>query len=291
MKERIWLAYPIAEQIRISTMYSMFRIHYDNGYAFHGESHNFWECLYVLEGAVCVSADERVYNLMRGEIIFHKPLEFHKFIVDSTNGADLLIFSFSAEGPLTDWLRNKVFRLSDTQIRLIKSMLSYAYAKAAELDHSQDTFHYLLKPFRHHSCYSQMLTAYLYQLFLSLADEGTIASVSSSPDVTIFSHAIGYLNRNLHTQPSVVEIAQSCNVSESSLKRIFEKYAGISVHKYLIKLKIKAAMELLQNGESVSIVAEKLGFNSQSYFSKAFKRETGINPSTFKQNDQTLNLV
>ena len=55
-----WLAYTIKEQIRITDLYSLFEIHYDNGYAFPGETHNFWECLYVMKGEVCVSGNERV---------------------------------------------------------------------------------------------------------------------------------------------------------------------------------------------------------------------------------------
>ena len=74
--------------------------------------------------------------------------------------------------------------------------------------------------------------------------------------------------------------------TESNLKKylicIFDKYAGMGVHKYLLKLKIKAAMELLADGNGVAVVAEKVGFGSQSYFSKAFKRETGQNPTDFK---------
>ena len=44
-----------------------------------------------------------------------------------------------------------------------------------------------------------------------------------------------------------------------------------------------SARKLLQEGESVNTTAERLGFGGQSYFSKAFKRETGKNPSEFKQ--------
>ena len=73
----------------------------------------------------------------------------------------------------------------------------------------------------------------------------------------------------------------------STLERIFDKYAGISVHKYLLKLKINVAKKLLQDGGQVSVVAENLGFASQSYFSKAFKRETGFTPSDFAKNSQT----
>ena len=262
-------------------MYSLFRIHYASGFAFPGEAHNFWECVYVLKGGICVSADERVYNLEDGDIIFHKPLEFHKFNVNSENGADLLIFSFTAEGPLTGWLRDKVFRLSDYQQSLITSLIAFMETKSAADDVGQPE-HYFLSAFGRIPYYSQMVITYLNHLLLSLADESTIASVSSAPDAVTFSKAISYLNSNVHRQPSVLEIARFSNISETGLKRIFEKYAGISVHRYLLKLKIKAAMELLKDGENVSNVSERIGFGSQSYFSKAFKRETGVSPSDFK---------
>ena len=282
MNETVWLAFPVKEQIRITDMYSLFIIHHDHGYTFPREIHNFWECVYVLEGELCVSADEKVYNLGCSEIIFHKPLELHKFTVNSAGGATLLIFSFSAEGPLTDWMRDKVFRLSENQTALIEAMLTYIQTKTASLTLPQREKRYLV-PFDHIPYYSQMVTTYLYQLFLSLSDEGTIAHVSSAPDAVTFRNAISYLNCNLHRQPSVAEIARFSAVSEASLKRIFDKYTGISVHKYLLRLKMKAATELLKDGESVYNVAERLGFNSQSYFSKAFKRETGVSPSEIKQ--------
>ena len=128
----VWLAYSVREQIRITDMYSLFEVHYENGYAFPGESHNFWECLYVMEGDVCASGDERVYNLPRGSIIFHRPLELHKFIVNGPRGADLLIFSFAAEGPLTSYLAEKVFQLSRAQQDIIAAMLSFIHARMEE---------------------------------------------------------------------------------------------------------------------------------------------------------------
>ena len=252
-------AIPIIEQIHITSMHSLFKIHYECGFEFPGETHDFWECLYILDGELCVSADERIYNMSQGELIFHKPLEFHKFIVNNPKGATVLTFSFSAGGPLTFWLRNKVFKLS----------------------------HYYLHPFSRFPYYSQIIVSYLCQLFLSLAEQGTLSSVSSVPDAITFRNAINFLNTNLDCQPTVSEIAEYCNISDASLKRIFDKYAGISVHKYLLKLKINVAKKLLQDGGQVSVVAENLGFASQSYFSKAFKRETGFTPSDFAKNSQT----
>ncbi|MBO5198647.1 MAG: helix-turn-helix transcriptional regulator [Lachnospiraceae bacterium] len=283
----VWVAHKVEEQIHISEWYSIFQRWFQNGYTFSGESHNFWECLYVLSGDVCVSGDERVYNLTRGEIVFHKPLEVHKFNVTGSAGADLLIFSFSAEGPLTGYLRNKVFRLSDLQQEIMDSLLRYMRSKMPERSECPyppkriPDYNYIPLCGKF-SSFPQMITSYVCQLILSLADDGLVASTSQAPDALVFSHAINYLTSNIHRQPSVPEVAAFCNVSVASLKRIFEKYAGVGVHRYLLKIKINAAADLLQDGEHVTDVAERLGFNSASYFTKAFKRETGYTPSEFR---------
>ena len=124
-----------------------------------------------------------------------------------------------------------------------------------------------------------MVTTYVYQLFFSLTDEGCIRYTSKAPDAQIYTKAVSYLNQYVHLSPSIDQIAHYCNNSRSTLIRIFNKYAGISIHKFLLMLKIKAATEHLKNGETVTEVAEKLGFSSQAYFSACYKRETGMNPS------------
>ena len=276
----------------MTALYSLFEVHYDNGYEFQGESHNFWECLYVLRGEVCVSGDERVYNLTQGAIIFHRPLELHKFIVTGKEGASLFIFSFAAEGPLTASLSRKVFTLSSSQQELLLGLLDFIRRKAeirqgdplpdTSLQNADSRYRRYLEPIDRLPTYSQTVASCLQLLMLSLAEAGAVSSASSAPDAVLFSRAVSFLNSNIHRQPSVLEISRFCGVSEAGLKRLFDKYAGIGVHKYLLKLKIKAAAELLQSGETVSRTAEALGFNSQSYFSRAFKRETGMAPSTLR---------
>ena len=52
-------------------------------------------------------------NLNANDIIFHKPMELHKFSI--TENATLLIFSYSLTGRLNEYLANKVFSLTDEQ--------------------------------------------------------------------------------------------------------------------------------------------------------------------------------
>lgn len=272
------------EQIRITQLFSLFQIHYDKTFQYLGESHDFWECLYVIEGSVCVSADERVYNLSKGELIFHKPMEFHKFYIDSENGTDILVFSFSMTGALCDYFRDKVFRLSFQQKTILSAMLEYIQSKLKDIPQQEDSVLYnrYLLPIHRLETYSQMLITYLCQLFLSLAEAADESEVSNSPEAIVLKQAVEYMNDHIGGTASVSEIATYCNISEAGLKRIFQKYAGIGIHKYFLQLKIKNATMLLQKGYSVNETAEMLGFGSQSYFSAAYKRETGVSPSQIK---------
>ena len=89
-----WSSYEVKEQVKIERLYSLFKRHYNKGHHFLGEMHDFWEVVYVIDGEVIISADENIHDFKSGDIIFHKPLELHKFNVVGEQGATLLIFSF-----------------------------------------------------------------------------------------------------------------------------------------------------------------------------------------------------
>jgi len=275
--------HPVMEQIRITELYTLFEILREDNFSFKGESHNFWECLYIVSGSLCISADERVYQAEQGSLIFHKPMEFHKFHVTHKDGAVLFIFTFSAEGPLTDYLQNKVFCLTESQTLRISSLLDFLHSKTSHGPLVPNIYQEYLAPWSSNPSYGHTVATYLEQLFLSLSENSNLSRTSVHESAIIFSQAVGYLNTNVHRQPTVLEIADHCHVSESKIKRIFLQYSGISVHKYLLNIKIKASMKMLSDGESVAYVSEKLGFANPCYFSKAFKRETGMNPSSYKQ--------
>lgn len=280
----MWKPYKITEQIKIPCMYSLFEAHYENGYSFPGETHNFWECVYVISGGICASGDERVYNMNRGEIIFHKPLELHKFKVTSESGAQLLIFSFSLEGSLAKFYENKVFRLTPMQSDAVASFVHFLQRSSGirsngTVSTPPDKY---LEGFSSSPVYAQTVAAYLYRLFLSLYNESTETVVSAAPDALIFSQAVNYMNTKINSNVSINEISLHCSISPTGLKRVFYRYSGLAVHKYFITLKINTATQLLKNGHSVSEVSEILGFANQAYFSAAFKRETGFSPSYFK---------
>ena len=275
-----WISHKIEEQIKITEFFSLFKHKFKNKYNFPGETHDFWECVYVLDGKVYASADERVYTLGKGKIIFHKPLELHKLYVDNPSGATLLIFSFSASGVLCDFLKDKVFSLSAAQQNIIIAMLNFISHNIK----TKGTFaiENFFSPIDTNPLYLQTVATYIMQLILSLAENPTESIASTHPDAKTFKKAVHYMNKNIYKNLTVSDIAKYCNSSSSTIKRIFDKYAGIPIHQYFLKLKMQKATIMLKSGTNVSDTAEKLNFCSQAYFSKAYKRETGFSPSELK---------
>lgn len=274
--------YRIKRGIEIKCMYSLFEQHFCDGYSFPGESHDFWECMCVLDGSIRVSGGERVYSLGADDIIFHKPMEQHKFYVESSGGARALIFSFSAEGKLMKKL--SVFHLSYEQKKAVLSLLDYMHAYEEEVS---DYNSYITK-FEKIPEYSQMVCCCITRLFLMLCIDGRIAETADDADAEVFGSAVGFMSENLNMNFSVEDIAEKCHISATGLKRVFKKLAGTGVHKYFLRIKINKATQLLRHGKNVGETAEELGFDDSGYFSKVYKRETGMSPSKIRQNNNKI---
>jgi AraC-like DNA-binding protein len=84
--------------------------------------------------------------------------------------------------------------------------------------------------------------------------------------------------------PSLGELAELCGVSEGHLARAFKASTGWQLHKYIAEQRIKAATEMLAQGElSCEDVAHRLGFSSAGYFSTVYRSKTGKTPSEFRR--------
>ncbi len=272
----------VEEKIKIERIFSVFEANFPNKFNFSGESHNFWECVYIANGSACVSADCRVYNLSEGEIIFHKPLEMHKFFIDSKLGAKLYIFSFAATGELTEKISDLVCPASSYQkqiLELLFSYLNHENEKFSQINGIDNDIYTRLFRLVKNPVTAQMVSSYICQLILSVSQNNTQSTPITEYDTEIFKNAVEIMNDNLNTAISVSQLSQLLNTSESTLKRIFKKYADVSIHRYFLMMKIQKAIHLLENGVSVFEASERLGFSSQAYFSVCFKRETGKNPS------------
>ena len=95
---------------------------------------------------------------------------------------------------------------------------------------------------------------------------------------------IDYMEKHFRKRCSLEEIAAYAHLSPVYFHGIFRTAVGKTPYEYLTRLRIEEAKRLiLTGGESMSEIAEKCGFSSQSYFNSVFKQKTGETPSAYRR--------
>ncbi|MEA5144760.1 MAG: helix-turn-helix transcriptional regulator, partial [Candidatus Limiplasma sp.] len=99
-------------------------------------------------------------------------------------------------------------------------------------------------------------------------------------------NAVSYIYKNLcQTELDNQQIASAVGVSANYLTKLFQDQLGISLHTYMLNIRIERAKQLMyKDNKSLTEVAYLCGFSGIHVFSKIFKKIVGMSPSKFLEN-------
>jgi AraC family transcriptional regulator len=93
-----------------------------------------------------------------------------------------------------------------------------------------------------------------------------------------------YLASRLSEPITLDDVARAVHSSPFNFARIFQRQTGLPIHRYLTRLRLRAALEHLHDTPTdLTQLALDLGFSSHSHFTDAFRREFGQTPSEVKR--------
>lgn len=96
-----------------------------------------------------------------------------------------------------------------------------------------------------------------------------------------------YLDANLHENVNLSTLSKIAALSPFHLLRSFNKYYSLTPHQYLTQRRVERSQFLLKDSkQSLSEIAEHVGFQSQSAFGRLFKREAGLSPKVYREQFQ-----
>ena len=96
--------------------------------------------------------------------------------------------------------------------------------------------------------------------------------------------AVSLIRERFRERLTVGELAASAHLSPRQLHRKFIETFGNSPQSFILKVRIQAACELLQDGDRlISEVARESGFSDQSSFTQHFRRHLGMTPRRYRQ--------
>lgn len=132
---------------------------------------------------------------------------------------------------------------------------------------------------------------YVYEVLVSLTTlwlevRENIQFPSEKQDTVVYTRMqkfLQYIEQHFGEDVSLEVLAASANVSKSECLRCFKSTMQSTPYKYLIEYRLSKAAELLKNtDESISNIAECVGFHQISHFGKCFKEKTGLAPRDYR---------
>ena len=100
----------------------------------------------------------------------------------------------------------------------------------------------------------------------------------------LIAGAVDYIERRLHMDIDLNQLAAQCMLSPSGFIRRFRKVMGVTPMQYVIDTRMNRAMHLLcETAKPIAEVARRCGYENEFYFSASFKKAAGLSPTAYRE--------
>ena len=281
----------LEDSITINRVISVHYFQYMSDFSFPGESHDFWELVCVDRGEIDALAGERRLTLKKGNILFHKPNEFHNVLTNGKVSPSLVVIGFVCHSPAIKSFEDQLMSVQDTEKELLAQIIVEARNTfSGRLDDPyQEELIFNSEPLTFGS--AQLITHYLEQLIIHLyrryfsyslpvRSSRFLAEASSGNDT--YNRIVRYMEEHLGERMTIDRICRDNLVGRSQLQKLFRDTKGCGVIEFFSMMKIDTAKQMIRDNQlNFTQIADRLGYSSIHYFSRQFKQITTMTPSEY----------
>lgn len=281
--------------VEVSRVITIHHFEFDKHFRTQGEAHDFWELVYADKEAIVCTADGREIPLLPGQLLFHKPNEFHTLAANGKKAPTVLIVSFECKSDAMRFFEGRKVSLDRSDARYLYAIVDVA-KKTFDIPYSDPDLKKLVLLPTPTLGGQQLIKNYLEILLINIMRSLTETEMGNATflktgelENKLVQDILKILRENVQENLTIDDICRRISYGRAYAFREFKKETGQSIMAYFTKLKIDQAKQLLRENElSVRQIAEVLAFDTPSYFSKTFKRITGQTPSAYQKMNRKL---
>ena len=260
------------------TIYGMDNIHFHNylevGYCYYGNgSVQFADKeLPYHDGTLTFIPKNIPHRTCPAPEEYTKKQKWEYFFID----VDLILKRIFAEAPekymkMKKNLSQDVFVLDDSENTAPMSLLQMIKEEVQEK--------------KSHYIYATFSLAFNFLLYFDrLKHTDSMENISGSDTMNYVREVINYMELHYMENVKSKDLARSCGLSETHMRRIFSEYVNMPPAEYLNVVRINKACEMLAHeSDSIEKIAHSVGYPVLSTFLRNFRKVTELSPSEFRK--------
>lgn len=263
------------ERLRRDSAYSMPINHF----------HGYYEIYYLISGERYYFIKNRTYRVHSGELVLVEANQIHKTYEADTEPHERLLIELEEEfivglNKFFDQMdlrqallgKNGVISVTEQEKPYIESLL---FGIADDLVYKKPGYDGLLK--------ARLVQLLLYMIRKSDGNSINQNSLNSTQHQKVHEVA-DYLSSHFDQNIPLDNLSEHFYVSKYYLCRIFKEVTGFTINEYTNLVRVREARKmLLYTDSSMTQIAEKLGFDSVTYFGRVFKTYIFMSPMHFRR--------
>ncbi len=248
------------------------------------ESHPFYELVYVSGGSLTIKSEGYTGELEEGRIILHRPGEIHSLFCENASAPTVIIIGFTCEQEVLGKIASCPISLSPTDVKKLaeivkegRNVFSPPYDVPLYNMQKRDN-----PPFGSEQMLKNLLEYFLIGVLrdYSLSRKGE----RDDSETLSVSEIVNYLRDNYTEKITIGELAFLFKTNRSTLCKEFKSYTGKTVVEFVNLRKLEKAKMLIKTTEkTLTSIADELNFESIHYFTRFFKKLTGISPKEYRR--------
>lgn len=278
--------YDIKRDLVINKIHAIYYSELKKTHAFTGESHNFWEFLYVDNGHVIGHILQNNFFIDQGYGILIKPNDFHDLYGNGQDASNIVNFSFSCLSPQLEEVGNQVQKLTSFQKNILKALI-----QALSLPKTNLFKLNLYEILDENRFGSQQIVANLIEVFLiDFFQTNTSIQEPEQPNLLRGNQLcreaakiISVIDSNINKKIDLDFLAEATHYTPSRIRKVIKDSFNVPIKVLVNQKKVERAKILLRESDmNISEISEFLGFSRIGYFSDVFFNITGIRPLDYK---------
>ena len=238
-------------------------------YYYDFERHYFWEMTVVNSGVLQTNIDGINYELHKNDLIFYGPLQKHNQRIEDDMCTYVTIM-FDCY-PIHRTLLNKIFHLDQMQSRLMEDIVRYTDNEYDE--YNNELFINQLK---------ELIILLLRQDPKEIPQHHHTTTMRFNFENDLLNRILEHIHNNIEGGLRVIDLCQYFAISRATIQSIFNNNLEMTPKQYINDVRLKQAKVLINESKyTLSEIANRLGYSSIHYFSRAFKEEFNTTPSEY----------